>query len=308
MGSADSFSSARGYGQGGVGGIYEVDNSTRTDCILQEPQPTGIWPVGLATNTLASSTNPPEEDGSSSSITGGAIAGIVIGVLAFFALLALLLWFLIRRKRRRQAAEDKARVTVGGGYDVDLGEGYDEQPQSGGDEGTIDPFRSEDSPGSVSQTLDGGTITSAGLARVHGFDPLVGSGGGGGHSPVSPITRVGEDQISRSQEAGPLPPKPRTSTDHRENLRITNPANPSSLPTIPPSFSPTSPSTHAGRNGTGVGVREMRMRTSGDQLRQPTFRRHEDAGRWRGQEQEEVVDLPPLYTDINRDEESEAGR
>jgi hypothetical protein len=44
------FSSARGYGTGGVAGIYEVANSTRSDCILQEPQPTGSWPVGLATN------------------------------------------------------------------------------------------------------------------------------------------------------------------------------------------------------------------------------------------------------------------
>lgn len=279
--------------------------------------------MGLATNTLASSTNPPEDDGSGgSAITGGAIAGIVIGVLAFFALLGLMLWFLIRRKRRRQAAEDKERVNPGrgGGYDVDLGEGYEEQPQTGGagggdgDEGTINPFRSDNSPGSISQNLQGGdegTVTSAGLAGA-GLGPAV----GGNTSPVSPVAGTGPGtrgpggEMTRSQEAGPLPPKPRTSTDHRENLRITNPANPASLPTLPPSLplSSTSPSALAGRNGLGGGGGEMRMRNSGDGPRQPTFRRHEDAGRWRGQEQEEVVDLPPLYTDINRDGESEAGR
>ena len=261
-------SSARGYGTGGVAGIYQVDNSTRTDCIIQEPQPTGVWPVGLATNTLASSTNPPEEP--SSGPSGGAIAGIVIGVLAFLLLLGLLLFFLLRRKRRRQAAADKERRAVEGGYEVDLGSSHEEI--GGGDDTTVNPFRADSydlTPieGEAADPADGGTTSSsAGLA---------GLGAGAGEAASEESTR----------QAGPLPPK--STSLERDTLRITN-ANSSELPTIP-------------ANGA------VRASRTNPRDRQQTFRRHEDAGRWRVPEQEEVVDLPPLYTDIRRDD-SDAGR
>lgn len=246
---------------------------------MQEPQPTGSWPPGLATNTLASSTNPPEEEGGGSTLTGGAIAGIVIGVLAFFALVALILFFLLRRKRRRQAAEDKVSPMVGT-YDVDLGS-YDEPAEDGVEEGTVNPFQSPTSPGTAE--------SSAGLA---------GAGLGAAGVAAGP-----------SRQAEALPSKQRSSHDYphhnqRDGLRIANHEDPTALPTLPRGASlDDSP----GPSGQGTG----RQRRSQDHLRQPTFRRHEDAGRWRGAEQqqeEEVVDLPPLYTDIHRDGESEAGR
>lgn len=281
-------SSARGYGRGGVAGIYEVDNSTRSDCILQEPQPTGVWPRGLATNTLASSTNPPDEP--SSGLSGGAIAGIVVGVLAFFALLGVILFFLLRRKRRRQALEDKERraVSGGGGYQVDLGPRYEESVRPGGTEGTVDPFRADsydlgDVDGAAAGgggspvrdgSPDGGTLSStAGLA---GLGAAMGTGTGTGTPAES------------SRQAGPLPQK-RTSLE-RETLRITNPANTSDIPTIP-----------TGATLDDSPPRDTRLRSNHDRERQRTFRRHEDAGRWRAPENEEVVDLPPLYTDIQRD-------
>jgi hypothetical protein len=267
---ADS-SSARGYGTGGVAGIYEVANSTRSDCILQEPQPTGSWPVGLATNTLASSTNPPDD--ASSKLSGGGIAGIVIGVLAFLVLLGLILFFLLRRKRKRRDLADKER-RVDGGYEVDLGSRHEEQ--RGGDEGTIDPFRGD----------------SYDLAPVDG-EPE-GTPDESTHSSSAGLAGLGAAVGESSRQAGPLPPK-RTSPEV-ETLRITNPADSSEVPVIPAgaSLDQTPP------------VRD-RVRTSHDRDRQPTFRRHADAGRWRVPEQEEVVDLPPLYTDIRRDE-SDAGQ
>jgi hypothetical protein len=279
-------SSARGYGRGGVAGIYEVDNSTRSDCNLQEPQPTGVWPRGLATNTLASSTNPPDEP--SSSLSGGAIAGIVIGVLAFFALLGLILFFLLRRKRRRQALEDKERraVSGGGGYQVDLGPRYEESVRAGGDEGTVDPFRADSYDlGEVESASNGGGaspggLTSSSSAGLAGLGAAMGNatGTGAGAGPTA----------ESSRQAGPLPQK-RTSLE-RETLRITNPANGTDIPTTP-----------AGATFDESPPRDTRPRASHDRDRQRTFRRHEDAGRWRAPEHEEVVDLPPLYTDIRRD-------
>jgi len=264
-------SSARGYGTGGVAGIYEVANSTRSDCILQEPQPTGTWPVGLATNTLASSTNPPDD--SSSKISGGGIAGIVIGVLAFLVLLGLILFFLLRRKRKRRALADKER-RVDGGYEVDLGSRHEEQ--GGADEGNVNPFRADSydltpvDGEPESSPIDSTQSSSAGLAGLG--------------------AAVGES----SRQAGPLPPK--RASPETETLRITNPANASEIPTLP-----------AGTSIDETPPTRDRVRTSHDRDRQRTFRRHEDAGRWRVPEQEEVVDLPPLYTDIRRDD-SDAGR
>ena len=227
--------------------------------------------MGLATNTLASSTNPPDD--SSSKITGGSIAGIVIGVLAFLVLIGLILFFLLRRKRRRRDLADKER-RVDGGYEVDLGSRHEEQ--RGGDEGTIDPFRGD----------------SYDLAPVDG-EPE-GTPDESTHSSSAELAGLGAAAGESSRQAGPLPPK-RTSPEV-ETLRITNPANSSDIPTLP-----------AGASLDETPPTRDRVRTSHDRDRQPTFRRHADAGRWRVPEQEEVVDLPPLYTDIRRDD-SDNGR
>jgi hypothetical protein len=120
--------------------------------------------------------------------------------------------------------------------------------------------------------------SSAGLA---GLGAAMGAGAG---------ACIGAGAESSRQQAGPLPSK-RTSLE-RDTLRIMNPATASDGTTAddPP--------------------RETRPRSqeySNIHNRQRTFRRHEDAGRWRMPEQDEVVDLPPLYTDIRRDSENNVG-
>jgi len=175
-------------------------------------------------------------------------------------------------------------VSGGGGYQVDLGPRYEESVRAGGTEGTVDPFRADSydlgdvdgtpageevSPGGGGSP-DGGTLSStAGLA---GLGAAMGTG----------------TAAESSRQAGPLPQN-RTSLE-RETLRITNPANTSDIPTIPTGAT-LDDSTPCG----------TRLRANHDRERQRTFRRHEDAGRWRAPENEEVVDLPPLYTDIQRD-------
>ncbi|WRT65763.1 uncharacterized protein IL334_002712 [Kwoniella shivajii] len=62
-------------------------------------------------------------------------------------------------------------------------------------------------------------------------------------------------------------------------MRVVNPENPESIPALPPG------ATHERAN-------PPRRRAEG-----PTYRRHADAGRF----QEEIVDLPPLYTEVPRD-------
>jgi hypothetical protein len=234
--------------------------------------------VGLATNTLASSTNPPDDP--SSSLSGGAIAGIVIGILAFLALLGLILLFLLRRKRRRQAAADKERRVVEGGYDVDLGSAHEESGDR--DDGNIDPFRGDSYD---LAPVDGNTEISPMNSNQSSSAGLVGLG----------ATSTPEAESSRQRQAGPLPQK--RASPEIETLRITNPADASEIPTIP-----------AGAALDETPPTRERVRASYDRDRQRTFRRHEDAGRWRVPEQEEVVDLPPLYTDIRQDGASDAGR
>lgn len=189
---------------------------------------------------------------------------------------------------------------MGGGYEIDLvgGEAYEDQSNvqgisiTNGDEATVDPYRSDSQPDSVSGvegedgTIMGSTAGLAGLGAPMATHPST--------SPTIAATGM-IDGGSSSRQAGPLPPKPRSSLDREGNLRIANPANPASLPTLPQGAT-VDGSPNVGRNS------EARTRTSQDHPRQPTFRRHEDAGRYRaGEEQQEVVDLPPLYTDINRD-------
>jgi hypothetical protein len=157
---------------------------------------------------------------------------------------------------------------VQGGYGVDLGPQHEES--AGADDGNVDPF----------------TADSYDLAQVEQETvetPVSGTSSSAGLAGLG--AAVGES--SRTGQAGPLPSK-RTSLE-RDTLRIINPADTSEFPAIP--------------------VNEPRVvSTNHDRERQRTFRRHEDAGRWRVPEQEEVVDLPPLYTDIRQDGASDAGR
>lgn len=322
-------SNAQGYGTGGVAGIYEVDNSTTptsTNCIKQSIAPTGQWPVGLATNTLSPATLPVTERADpGADLSGGAIAGIVIGALAGLVILALALWFILRRRRRREAATQKIAS-----HDVDLAdETAMVRTRSTSTSHMIEPYRSLDPFDNQQQALDtgntprddtgdGGTITSAGFA---GLGAGVGAGLAGQRSRSS-----GDDaRLSGPGVAGALPQKgshtsqsPSTSSQPANQtlknellsggtpgmetsigtttapgaMRVVNHDNPASIPTLPP--------------GARLDDRERereRERRRRDPLAGPTFRRHEDAGRipdMRGRE-EEVVDLPPLYTDVPRD-------
>jgi hypothetical protein len=159
-------------------------------------------------------------------------------------------------------------------YQVDLGPRYEEAVHGGGEESTINPFTAhsydtalEELGQSPDQTR---TSSSAGLAGLG-------------------AAAVGQDREEGSpRTAGPLPAK--RSSIEPDTLRIANPANASDLPALQAS----------------AGYDDPLRRTRQDPNRQRTFRRHEDAGRWRGGEQQEVVDLPPLYTDIHRDSASEA--
>lgn len=188
-------------------------------------------------------------------------------------LLGLILFFLLRRKRKRRALADKER-RVDGGHEVDLGSRHEEQ--GGGDEGTVDPFRG-----------DSYDIASAnGELEVPPRDSTNSSSAG--------LAGLGAAIGESSRQAGPLPPK--RPSPELDTLRITNSANVSEIPTLP-----------AGASLDETPPARDRVRASRDHNRQRTFRRHEDAGRWRVPEQEEIVDLPPLYTDIRRDD-SDSGR
>ncbi|WWC60387.1 uncharacterized protein I303_102959 [Kwoniella dejecticola CBS 10117] len=70
-------------------------------------------------------------------------------------------------------------------------------------------------------------------------------------------------------------------------MRVTNPEHPENLPALPPG------ATH----GLGHAPRNAAPRRRPADGNGPTFRRHADAGRF----QEEIVDLPPLYSEVPRD-------
>ncbi|WVW80231.1 hypothetical protein I302_102209 [Kwoniella bestiolae CBS 10118] len=81
-------------------------------------------------------------------------------------------------------------------------------------------------------------------------------------------------------------PPPQHPVGGTGGMRVTNPENPDQIPTLPPG------ATHSPGHG-----RANPPRRRQDGHGQPTFRRHADAGRF----EEEIVDLPPLYSEVPRD-------
>lgn len=315
--------------------------------MTQTVQSTGIWPNGLATNTLPVPTGPVTSTAGSSGLSGGAIAGIVIGVLALLAIIALMVWFLLRRKRRREAEEKKLN-RASGVYPIDMGpEPEGEEGEGDNSMGMVEPYQ-QLGPGRDRDTVGGAAGVRAGLLEEHsgsegsspgvhqsphgyGLTPDSGTGmstarSSAGFAGLGAGLATGGEGEGQDWElhdiegrtgpgvAGPLPAKisphaaipmlssPLSSQGQSPaqghgQMRITNPSDPSGLPALPP----------------GAGLSNHRGgRRSDNDLHDPfainpnrTFRRHEDAGRVRlpGQGREEVVDLPPLYTDIRRDED-----
>ncbi|OCF56493.1 hypothetical protein L486_05343 [Kwoniella mangroviensis CBS 10435] len=105
-----------------------------------------------------------------------------------------------------------------------------------------------------------------------------------------------QNQNQRSGSDGTSSPKPSVSrqilpafndrpiqTGPPGGMRVTNPENPDQIPTLPPG------AMHAPAHSR---ANPPRRRQDG-----PTFRRHADAGRF----EEEIVDLPPLYSEVPRD-------
>ena len=142
-------SNEHGYGAGGAAGIYEIANNTggSSSCIQQSLQPTAVWPVGVATNTLPVATNsrrPGDNDSTGGGLAPGAIAGIVIGIIAVLALIAFLVWFIRRRKRRNaddyRGKEHNNLDLADGASDRGAG-GYDDPLPA--DHGTVSPYISQ---------------------------------------------------------------------------------------------------------------------------------------------------------------------
>ncbi|GFZ49910.1 hypothetical protein JCM24511_07313 [Saitozyma sp. JCM 24511] len=74
-----------GRGTGGVGGIYQVSNSSSLSCITATMETTGSWPVGIATNTLPPATILTASSNPYAPLSGGAMAGIVVGAVVAVA-------------------------------------------------------------------------------------------------------------------------------------------------------------------------------------------------------------------------------
>lgn len=296
--------------------------------------------MGIATNTLPAATVPTATS-TSSSLGGGAIAGVVIGVLALLGIIALILFFLLRRRRRRNAealAREKA-ANGSSGMDLAEGEGPYTEYENPGPAPVLEPYRTVGSfppPEGYGEggehgheiERDSATTTSAGFAGlgagqgrsswiVHNADGLAGDGeerdGPGTAGPLPSKT-------ARGANASPNPAHPprismvsTTSSSGKAGqsvgpgagagagagpgvgggMRIANPdanSNPDE-------------SSQSSRRGSAnlphpgsAGLRRAGEGYSGDDSpRRTQFRRHEDAGRV------DVVDLPPLYTDVPRD-------
>ncbi|WWC87952.1 uncharacterized protein L201_002852 [Kwoniella dendrophila CBS 6074] len=106
-------------------------------------------------------------------------------------------------------------------------------------------------------------------------------------SQNSDISKPSQSQLSRqSQQTFPTYSPQAT----QGGMRIANPENPDQLPTLPPGATHSRGNVNSSNNNTGP--RRRVAENAG-----PTFRRHADAGRF----QEEIVDLPPLYSEVPRD-------
>ena len=293
-------------------------NSTRTACISETVAPTGSWPVGLATNTLAVATQP--ADTGSNDLSGGAIAGIVIGVIAALLILAgLLLWLLRRRKRRREQDELTRPASV------DLGE----------DDNGHDPYANPQAAPMIEPYRPVGSF----VVPTHREDSPPGESRSSSYPPDSgtfvPALEAGRDSSYADEEsgpgvAGPLPSKstrpfPVQPLSHRVSGTETSRTSQSQRDSgKAPSNVHISTNTNTGSGAELGGVRSMRLANpdsptasslpspraqrrsmptdSPSSPRGPTFRRHEDAGRVSYPDpSDDVVDLPPLYTEVPRD-------
>ncbi|OCF31633.1 hypothetical protein I317_07867 [Kwoniella heveanensis CBS 569] len=96
---------------------------------------------------------------------------------------------------------------------------------------------------------------------------------------ASPTSAPSSDSMKNAtlSSLGPSYP-PRAAAAPQGGMRVVNHDSPESIPTLPP--------------GATHGPRRRPPQDNG-----PTFRRHADAGRY----QEEIVDLPPLYSEVPRD-------
>jgi hypothetical protein len=132
-------SNKNGRGTGGVGGIYQVSNSSSTSCIAASMEPTGSWPVGIATNTFPAAIIPTASTTVDSFPSGGPIAGIVVGAVVAVILVALLLLFLLRRRRRRGLHAGAAERKRSG--QLDLADGEYTEYENPGLAPKIEPYR-----------------------------------------------------------------------------------------------------------------------------------------------------------------------
>ena len=276
---------AHGYGTGGVAQIYSVSNGSSADCVSQSVQPSGTWPVGLATNTLAPGTLKATEAGQGKGLSGGAIAGTVIGVLVAVGIIVATLFFFIRRyrARHRQLAMQQMKQ-----QDVDL---VDDDDEPGEHVPMVEPFNLS-APAVVPAQQDVAGRPSTHSTNSAGFAGL--GAGEGGLTPDEEVDRSGENPTS---QAGPLPRKstssleglPRASASSANNgMRITN----NESEEYPPL-------------GLSISSRDDRYDSRRRRDAGPTYRRHEDAGRiLQHPASAEVVDLPPLYSDVPHEEET----
>lgn len=134
------------------------------------------------------------------------------------------------------------------------------------------PGKSTPSPVYYDHPYGGG-----GSARQTGHRPYApaGTGAGGGSSP--PPGARGKNSLEAELLAQPVP------TRRQGPFQIANPDHPDQIPAALPPPLPLE----------GLGASR---RAGGPADPQPRFRRHQDAGR-----AEEIVDLPPLYTEVPRD-------
>ena len=325
-----------------MGGIYEVaGGSSDTSCVEQPHQTTGSWPEGLVTETLPSATLPvtsaADHSSGASAISGGAIAGIVIGVLAVLAIIAVTAWFILRRRKRsRNEIDDKATRSS-----MDLGDATEGTGigQDDNHSAIVEPFRgstrlssryssssgSEYPPGTARsangqrhplefprdaylalnaaeladeapdylRTGGQASLVPAKSSAIQGFHPPASSASPTMTTPQASASgkfdSLPHESIRNSRQthfAGGTGPPPAGA------LRVLNHDDDDRPVLAPEAIYDESPrqSFNARRSSGGIGQNRGA----------PAFRRHADAGRV----QQDVVDLPPLYTDVPMDESS----